>query len=729
MSIHHNIIYGIHDDTKNRIFVSDSRPCDKDKIKCEVCSNVLVAKKGNIKIHHYAHKYSDIINCDDWAPKFKSDSDHHWHLQWQYFFKNNDFGNIECVIKKEIDNKIICHRADIITKTNYIIEIQHSNISDKDVVKREDFYGDNLLWIINGRQDMFVFLFYTENDYYIGQYHKEFIYSFKRNIIIDTDYGLFELIKLCNDRYCIVKRVNSRLKTICKKLTKCFDKNIYDMKDINDKLKEHMKNNNLEYNDCEMIKKIDNIHYCKEYDNLKDIFKFNNNFTSPIFEKCDYKRFDNIAYDISREDLLLNFDEQPIELIKYAIRNNINNYKFIKNKSYELDKMLLYIDGRILQFIDLQSDELCEIACKYNIDSYKYIKNKTYELDKILLNINGLILQFIDNQNDELCEIACKNNINAYQYIKNKSYELDKKLLNINGLILQFIDNQTDELCEIACINNIDAYQYIKNKSYDLDKKLLNSDNIYKIFIKNILKSDGLLLQFINNQTDEMCIIACKNNINSYQYIKNKSYNLDKILLNNDGRILQFMNNQTDELCEIAIKNNIYAYQYIKNKTIDLDNKLLKIDLKILQVIDDKIFESYMNFIKCKDIIQHKDFINKYYELDKKILDIDGLLINYIDTLTDELCEIAIKNNINAYKYIKNKTYELNRKLLNINGLLLQFIYSQDDKLCIIALKQNILSYQYVKNKNTRIKLLYEKLVEQQADPLEYGIIEINYAI
>ena len=91
-----------------------------------------------------------------------------------------------------------------------------------------------------------------------------------------------------------------------------------------------------------------------------------------------------------------------------------------------------------------------------------------------------------------------------------------------------------------------------------------------------------------------------------------------------------------------------------------------------------------------------------------------GLLINYIDTPTDELCEIAIKNNIYAYKYIKNKTYELNRKLLNINGLLLQFIYSQDDKLCIIALKQNILSYQYVKNNNTRIKLLYEKLVEQQ---------------
>jgi hypothetical protein len=51
------------------------------------------------------------------------------------FFKDNEYGDLECVIRKEIDNKLKCHRADIITKTNYIIEIQHSNISDNDVKK------------------------------------------------------------------------------------------------------------------------------------------------------------------------------------------------------------------------------------------------------------------------------------------------------------------------------------------------------------------------------------------------------------------------------------------------------------------------------------------------------------------------------------------------------------------------------------------------------------------
>jgi competence CoiA-like predicted nuclease len=351
MSIHHNIIYGIHDDTKNRIFVSDSRPCDKDKIKCEICSNILIAKKGNIKVHHYAHKSSDIINCDDWAPRFKSDGEHHWHLQWQYFFRDNNFGDIECVIKKELDNKLICHRSDIITQTNYIVEIQHSNISDKDVVKREEFYGDNLIWIINGRCgrcgrcDMFVFLFYTENDFYIGQYHKEFIYSFKKQIFIDTDYGLFEVIKILNDRYCIVKRVNSRLKTISKKLTKLFDKNIHNMIDVNNKLIDHMKNNDLRYNDYNDIK--NKLYFCdKFYIEQNNILNVIDKYTTKLKDYLGHelflKLFNQIINNDDEYDMFVrkileqtNFSEN---FIKYKACNEIS-YKHINNITERVDHL------------------------------------------------------------------------------------------------------------------------------------------------------------------------------------------------------------------------------------------------------------------------------------------------------------------------------------------------------------------------------------------------------
>jgi translation elongation factor P/translation initiation factor 5A len=118
---------------------------------------------------------------------------------------------------------------------------------------------------------------------------------------------------------------------------------------------------------------------------------------------------------------------------------------------------------------------------------------------------------------------------------------------------------------------------------------------------KELLLSNGLLFEFIDNQNNELCEIACKNNINAYKFINDKSYELDKKLLYDDGRILQFIDTQTDELCEIAIKNNYYTYNYIKNKSTELDKKLLNallfIDFK--KAFDKLTNDSISEFNKC----------------------------------------------------------------------------------------------------------------------------------
>ena len=74
---------------------------------------------------------------------------------------------------------------------------------------------------------------------------------------------------------------------------------------------------------------------------------------------------------------------------------------------------------------------------------------------------------------------------------------------------MKYIENQTDELCIIACRNTFDAYYFIKNKSDELNQKLISIN--------------GLLLKFIINQDNRMCINAIKQNPNSYQYVRNKN--------------------------------------------------------------------------------------------------------------------------------------------------------------------------------------------------------------
>jgi competence CoiA-like predicted nuclease len=103
---------------------------------CPICSEQVIPKCGEIKIWHWAHKVDR--DCDSWA-----EPDSEWHIKWQNEFPKEEQ---EVVMKK--DGMI--HRADIKTKTGKIIEFQSCSISAEDVRIREAFYGENMVWLLNG---------------------------------------------------------------------------------------------------------------------------------------------------------------------------------------------------------------------------------------------------------------------------------------------------------------------------------------------------------------------------------------------------------------------------------------------------------------------------------------------------------------------------------------------------------------------------------------------------
>jgi competence CoiA-like predicted nuclease len=56
--------------------------------------------------------------------------------------------NSEVIIKKDG----IKHIADILTKNEVVIELQNSPIQKPIVRRREQFYGEKMLWVINGER-------------------------------------------------------------------------------------------------------------------------------------------------------------------------------------------------------------------------------------------------------------------------------------------------------------------------------------------------------------------------------------------------------------------------------------------------------------------------------------------------------------------------------------------------------------------------------------------------
>lgn len=100
----------------------------KGKIVC-ADDHIMIAKKGEKRAHHYAHKAGE--GSDDCIRKMGP-----WHLEWQSRIDNKF---LEFRMKK--DGKLrIADAVNIFHEFIYVIEFQKSVIPPKEIASREKFY-------------------------------------------------------------------------------------------------------------------------------------------------------------------------------------------------------------------------------------------------------------------------------------------------------------------------------------------------------------------------------------------------------------------------------------------------------------------------------------------------------------------------------------------------------------------------------------------------------------
>ena len=124
-----------------RININNSVP--GEKYFCPVCKQPLVTKKGQIKIHHFAHAIG--YNCkDNWHYEEMSE----WHLYWQNLFPE------KCrEVVMEHDGSI--HRADVFVN-DVVIEFQHSSMLNTEFDERNMFYnslGYKVIWVFDFEEE------------------------------------------------------------------------------------------------------------------------------------------------------------------------------------------------------------------------------------------------------------------------------------------------------------------------------------------------------------------------------------------------------------------------------------------------------------------------------------------------------------------------------------------------------------------------------------------------
>jgi len=106
------------------------------KGECPNCGAAVLAKCGEERIHHWAHKGKR--KCDPWH-----ENETQWHRDWKSRFPEEWH---EISHKAEDGER---HIADIKRPDGLVVEIQYSHINPEERREREEFYK-TVIWIVSG---------------------------------------------------------------------------------------------------------------------------------------------------------------------------------------------------------------------------------------------------------------------------------------------------------------------------------------------------------------------------------------------------------------------------------------------------------------------------------------------------------------------------------------------------------------------------------------------------
>nr|QFG74809.1 MAG: hypothetical protein [Megaviridae environmental sample] len=164
-------------------------------IKCKH-GHPLIFCSGSIRRPYLKHKNSAHVTHYSEMSK--------WHCKWQGYFKNTEIS-----FDKKDEQQIKNRRADVVLNDKYILEVQHSNITDSEVICRTDDYklhDKELIWIIDGNTYDVKIDKFSDNSYLIqfdnNWKYKSFIYKYNF-ILLDINEQIYKIPvnSVCNKMF------------------------------------------------------------------------------------------------------------------------------------------------------------------------------------------------------------------------------------------------------------------------------------------------------------------------------------------------------------------------------------------------------------------------------------------------------------------------------------------------------------------------------------------------
>lgn len=233
-----------------------------------------------------------------------------------------------------------------------------------------------------------------------------------------------------------------------------------------------------------------------------------------------------------------------------------------------------------LKYVDNQTQDVIFAAFrKFGPEIVPYIKNLTVELysklekyrDECMEWRESVISQIPEKKlTQEICVESVRQSILLFDEVPEKfrNYEVYLTYASKSSVGLKEVPKEycTMELYKAAITWNEEALQYIPAESQTVELCKLAFETNERKCRRNFYIRRTSLLQYIHNQTEELCLIGVKQNGMS---LRDAQFQNDEICLaavKENGLALQFVKNQTKEICFEAVDDDRKALMYIKDK-------------------------------------------------------------------------------------------------------------------------------------------------------------------
>ena len=298
----------------------------------------------------------------------------------------------------------------------------------------------------------------------------------------------------------------------------------------------------------------------------------------------------------------------------------------------------------------------------------------------------------------EIQLIAVNENSNAIAFIKNPTLNVQMNVIKKDPSLYGYINNIHPDVKKYMEKNVRDYLEYsdsgrlvVRYKQFHVYDLLHQS---YEDQVESI-KNNPRLIYFLNSETEEMQMTAVTRQLDTIEYIKEPTENVQLYVVKNNSRYISYIKNPTKKTQLYAVRADIDNITLIKNPC--------EMVLLYMVVTDPSYLSDYEDVSEIVALTAVK---------------YDAYSINYLDNPSDKIQVLAVKKNSSTISLFHNQCEEAQLISLKDDVYNLNYIYEPTYKAKKYAITKNY-KMMYV---------LYKKNIFKQR-PIDYGITEDMYKI